>query len=177
MEVQVYWVPSPWPGRLGIVPRPAGGDWLADEMRSWQAAGLDIVVSLLTPDEIAELGLKEEEVCCHVAGLDFHTFPIVDRGVPESRTEVNKLIGKLRIALESGKNVGIHCRHGIGRSSMLVAAVLVSTGREPEEAFRRVTEARGRPVPDTPEQEAWVSQMKLEGVAAWIHLGEGNRDA
>lgn len=34
-----YWIPGPWPGRLGIVPRPRGGDWFEDEMRRLQLAG------------------------------------------------------------------------------------------------------------------------------------------
>lgn len=40
METEIYWVPGPWPGRLGIIPRPRGGDWLGDEVRSWRASGL-----------------------------------------------------------------------------------------------------------------------------------------
>jgi hypothetical protein len=33
----VFWVDAPWRGRLGIVPRPRGGDWLPDETRVWRA--------------------------------------------------------------------------------------------------------------------------------------------
>ena len=35
MKAEVYWVPGPWPGRLGILPRPRGGDWLADALSPW----------------------------------------------------------------------------------------------------------------------------------------------
>jgi len=28
MAAKVYWIAGPWQGRLGIVPRPRGGDWL-----------------------------------------------------------------------------------------------------------------------------------------------------
>lgn len=56
----IYWVPGPWPGRLGVVPRPRGGDWLADEVHLWRTSGLDVVTSLLTPDEAAELELQDE---------------------------------------------------------------------------------------------------------------------
>src|SRR6476620_4583045 len=61
MRADIYWIPGPWPGRLGIAPRPRGGDWLADEVKAWRAAGVDVVTSLLTPEEVAELGLQEEE--------------------------------------------------------------------------------------------------------------------
>jgi hypothetical protein len=39
------------PGRLAIVPRPRGGDWLADEVARLKAAGVDILVSMLEPAE------------------------------------------------------------------------------------------------------------------------------
>ena len=57
MRAELYWIEGPWPGRLAIVPRPRGGEWLEDEIRSWKQAGVNVVVSLLTNDEITELGL------------------------------------------------------------------------------------------------------------------------
>src|SRR6185295_405482 len=102
----------PWPGRLGILPRPRGGDWLADEVRSWRAAGVDVVASLLTPDEVTELDLQEEANHSREEGLEFHTFPIPDRGVPWSRREFAEFVRGLEKALESGKSVGVHCRQG-----------------------------------------------------------------
>lgn len=165
-KAEVYWVPGPWPGRLGIVPRPRGGDWLAEEVQSWRASGLDVVTSLLTPDEIAEFDLQEEQARSNEEGLEFHAFPIPDRGVPRSRADLARLISGLEKALESGKNVAVHCRQGIGRSSLVIASLLVSAGEEPEEAFRRIEEARGRPVPETIQQREWVSQMALEASAA-----------
>jgi protein-tyrosine phosphatase len=165
-RAEAYWVPGPWPGRLGIVPRPRGGDWLADEVRAWRASGLDIVVSLLTPDEVAELELQKEEARSREEGLEFHVFPIPDLGVPRSRADFARLIGKLERALESGKTVVVHCRQGIGRSSLITASLLVSAGLDPDEAFRRIEKVRGRPVPETPEQREWVSQMASEASAA-----------
>jgi protein-tyrosine phosphatase len=143
---------------LGIVPRPRGGDWLADEVRSWRAAQIDVVASLLTPEEAAELDLQAEEALAREEGLEYHAFPIPDYGVPRSRADLLSFLSRLEAALESGKNVAVHCRAGIGRSSVVVASLLVAAGLEPEEAFRRIEKARGRPVPDTPEQREWVAQ-------------------
>lgn len=159
MKTEVYWVPGPWRGRLGIVPRPRGGDWLQDEVRSWRDAGLNLVASLLTSDEESELGLQQEKALARLEGLEFRAFPIPDYGVPSSRAEFARFLGGLESALESGKNVGIHCRQGIGRSSLVVAALLVSAGEEPDEAFRLIAKARGREVPDTDEQRQWVAQI------------------
>jgi protein-tyrosine phosphatase len=155
----LYWVPGPWPGHLGIVPRPRGGDWLEDEVRSWRDAGIDVVTSLLTQDEIAELDLQREAALSRKAGLAFRSFPIPDYGVPQSRASLADLAGELEKALESGKNVAIHCRQGIGRSSVVAASVLMSAGEDPAEAFRRIEKARGRPVPDTAEQREWVRNL------------------
>lgn len=159
MKTEVYWVPGPWRGRLGIVPRPRGEDWLQDEVKSWRGAGLDVVTSLLTADEAAELGLLQEEALARREGIELRSFPIPDYGVPSSRADFARFLGGLEQALRAGKSVGIHCRQGIGRSSLVVAALLVSAGEEPDEAFRRIAKARGRDVPDTDEQRRWVSQI------------------
>jgi protein-tyrosine phosphatase len=161
MRSEVYWVPGPWQGRLGIVPRPRGGDWLEDEVRSWRAAGIDVVASLLTPDEVTELDLQQEAMLSREAGLAFCSFPIPDYGVPRSRASMTDLVGDLEKALKSGKNVAVHCRQGIGRSSVVAASVLVSAGTETDEAFRRIESARGRPVPDTAEQREWVRNLSI----------------
>ena len=55
----------------------------------------------------------------------------------------------------------IHCRAGIGRSSLLAAAVLRVEGRTADEAWQRITEARGLPVPDTDEQRDFLVQLDL----------------
>lgn len=169
MKAEVYWVPGPWPGRLGIVPRPRGGDWLADEVQAWRDSGLDVVTSLLTPDEIAEFGLEEEASRSRQEGLEFYTFPIPDRGVPRSRVDFSKVVSGLEKALESGKNVAVHCRQGIGRSSLLIASLLAAAGEESNDAFRRIEKARGRSVPDTDEQREWVAQNAAEAATAKVH--------
>lgn len=162
MKTDVYWISGPWPGRLGIVPRPRGGDWLADEVHSWRDSGLDVVTSLLTPEEVLELGLQEEAARSRAEGLELHAFPIPDRGVPASRAEMARLVKDLETALKSGKNVAVHCRQGIGRSALLVASLLASAGEDPDEAFRRIERARGTSVPDTDEQRDWVVRATVD---------------
>ncbi len=166
MRADVYWIPGPWPGRLGIVPRPRGGDWLADDVRSWQEAGLDVIASLLTAEEVGALELQEEEARSREQGLEFYAFPIADRGVPESRAEMAKLVGVLEHALESGRNVALHCRQGIGRSALVAASLLVAAGEEPDDAFRAIETTRGVPVPETRAQRQWVADLAPAGPAS-----------
>jgi len=156
MKAQVYWIEGPWPGRLAIVPRPRGGDWLEDEVQAWQQAGLDRVVSLLMPDEVADFDLSKEEAWCQAHDLQFMSFPIPDRSVPASRNAALALVHQLEQALAAGERIAVHCRQGIGRSALLAACVLVAAGEEPETAFQHISAARGCAVPETVEQQEWV---------------------
>lgn len=110
------------------MPRPRGGDWLEDEVRAWRGAGVDVIVSLLTSDEIAELELVHEAQLCEANGIRFLSLPIVDYGVPASRTDTLDFVKKLDSALAEGKRVAIHCRGGIGRAALIAACLLVLFG-------------------------------------------------
>jgi protein-tyrosine phosphatase len=156
MKAHLYWIEGPWAGRFAIVPRPRGGDWLADEVQAWQHAGLDTIVSLLTPDEVADLDLSQEATWCQAHGIRFISFPIPDRSVPASRQAALALVHQLERALAEGERLAVHCRQGIGRSALLAACVLVAAGEEPEMAFQRISTARGCAVPETAEQQEWV---------------------
>jgi protein-tyrosine phosphatase len=162
MKAELYWIEGPWPGRLAILPRPRGGEWLEDEIRSWKQAGVNVVVSLLTSDEIAELGLVEEARLCQDFGLQFLSFPIMDRRVPSSPKATFDFIRELETLLADGKNLAVHCRQGVGRSALIAACLLVLSGMEPEVALQRVGAARGCPVPETTEQRQWVMEFARE---------------
>jgi hypothetical protein len=60
MQAKVFWVEVPGRGKIGILPRPRGADWLEDEIAAWHGAGIDMVVSLLEPEEEAQLALEGE---------------------------------------------------------------------------------------------------------------------
>ncbi len=154
-----FWITSPWPGKLAILPRPRGGDWLGDDVQAWRQAGLNVVVSVLTPDEVAHFELDQEKPHSEAAGIEFLEFPIVDRSVPSSEASFASLVRRLDKRLAAGKVIGIHCRQGIGRSALVAAALLVGTGVNPEAAFEQVSKARGVPVPETPEQRQWIMRF------------------
>ena len=159
MQAKVFWIPGPWRGRLGIVPRPRSGEWLDDETRAWREAGIDIMVSLLEPREEAEFALAAESASSAASGLEFRSFPISDRGVPNSRESVAELASHIVTALHSGKNVALHCRQGIGRSALIAAAALVSSGQDPETALQTIGRARGFEVPETNAQRKWIADF------------------
>ena len=151
-----YWLKLPTPAKLAIVPRPRGGDWLEDEIRNLRRDGIDVLVSLLTPEEENELGLNGEAVACREGNIEFRNFPIPDRQFPASTQAFRDFVGELRVLRLQGKNIGAHCRAGIGRSSLLLASLLTTEGHSADDAFDMISEARQLRVPDTPEQVEWV---------------------
>ncbi len=158
MGASLYWVEGPWPGNLAVAARPRGGDWLDDEIASWQEAGIEMVLSLLTAKEERELDLASEAAAVRARGMKFISFPIPDQEIPTSATELAAALEAIEANLVAGKNALIHCRQGIGRSGMAAACLLVSKGLSPESAVARVSEARGLKVPETREQRQWIEQ-------------------
>lgn len=165
MKPDLFWIPSPWRGRLAVSSRPRGGDWLDDEATGWRAAGLDVIVSLLEKDEAAQLGLENEGAVAESRGLEFLAFPIPDRGVPASVTEALKFLHELAAGLAAGKNVAVHCRQSIGRSGMVAAAVLMTAGAGTRESVEAVSHARGLAVPETAAQLRWLESLASERLA------------
>jgi protein-tyrosine phosphatase len=136
--------------------RPRADDWLESEISSWKSSCVDLVVSLLERDEVSELGLQREAELCRSNGIDFMSFPIPDRGLPESQKEALRISRLLAAGLRDGRSIAIHCRAGIGRSSTIAACALICSGIEAHEALALIKAARGLLVPDTDEQRDWV---------------------
>src|SRR5215831_10086664 len=123
MRPTLFQIPTPTDGRLSTMARPRGDDWLDDEMAGLREAGVDVLVCLQSDVERRELGLLDEGPAAQRAGIEFHHFPIVDFGVPD-RSAIQPLVSTLVDALTAERHVVIHCRGGIGRSSLVAAAVL-----------------------------------------------------
>ena len=149
------------PGRLATMARPQAGDWLGDEIAGWKQAGLDGVVSLLERDEEGELGLGQEAALCGSQGIEFISFPIKDYSLPTSPGEAERLVRETIATLRAGRKNAIHCRAGIGRSSVIAACTLIGLGLQPEDALARIGRARGLRVPDTEAQRRWVLEFRM----------------
>jgi protein-tyrosine phosphatase len=152
MPKELYWLDESWPGKLAIAPRPRGGEWLEDDIAGWKRAGVNAVLSLLTPGEEKDLGLRDEDGEVRKQGMEFTSFPIPDLQIPRSEAKWAEVLEKVTRSLSSGKNVLVHCRQGIGRSGLVAACLLVKKGMSPGAAVESVSAARGLSVPETPEQ-------------------------
>ena len=158
MESALYTVRYEAAGSLSTMAKPRGNDWLDDEMRSLREAGVDVLVCALTSEEREVVGLSDEPEAAQRAGLAFHAVPIRDRGVPDP-TSVMPLLRDLADQLRDGRHIVTHCRFGIGRSSLLAAAILVLDGLRPARAWQLISTARGYDVPDTRRQRLWIDDL------------------
>lgn len=149
-----HWIDNLPSGRLTTMPCPAPQAKL--ELQAWREAGVDIVVSMLPLGEAMLLGLAEEEALCHSYGMEFHNVVVSDMQIPSSSHDVLNCVRYVLEQLAQDKTIAIHCRMGIGRASVLAACILVAQGSSVDEAFARISQARGLPVPDRPAQVTWV---------------------
>jgi len=153
--MRIYWIDYIQNGALGMMARPRGNDWLEDEIKKLKLADVKMVVSLLEEHEEAELQLTEEQEFCKQYDIEFVNFPIIDRGVPADPEAYLQLISRIEQQLEN-KKVAIHCRMGIGRTSVIAAGVLLKSGYGRDGVFEYLSSVRTLTVPDTKEQEEWV---------------------
>ena len=160
MHSELYWISDRTPGKLALMARPRAGDWLEDEIVHWLASGINAVVSLLETEEVSDLGLQRERALCEQHGIDFLSFPIMDRGVPASMRKTKALAETLLGRIARGQAVAIHCRAGIGRSSIIAGSVLALDGMSAIDALAAIATARRTPVPDTDAQRAWLEDFE-----------------
>lgn len=128
-----------------------------------------MVVSLLESEEERDLALQEEKREVEAAGIQYGSFPIVDRGVPDSVRTMVQVLEEVKQELVAGRNVAVHCRQGIGRSGLVAAGLLMVSGISAAEALGMVRVARGVDVPETAQQRAWVEGLLVEHLALVRH--------
>ncbi|MDF2233920.1 hypothetical protein P2H44_15270 [Albimonas sp. CAU 1670] len=164
MTCEIHAVLGVAPGRLFIGPAPSGGRALAAEVAEMRREGVDLLVSMLPPEEAERLGLGQEAQVCAAAGVAFQGFPIRDFGLPGPALFAS-LVEDLAAQVAAGRGVAIHCRAGIGRSGMATACVAARFLGSAEAAVAAVSQARGLEIPDTPAQRAFIDEVvaRLQG--------------
>ena len=157
---EVFWIEGTPPVGLAIVLRPRGEDWLNDELMRYKQSGVEVLVSLLEPNEAAWLGLREEGPLAEATGMHFLSYPILDVHVPANVASFRAFVAGLADRLRAGERIGVHCRGSIGRSTVTAACTLIHLGWNTKEALRAIQAARGCEVPDTEEQLRWILNYK-----------------
>ncbi|MBC6447741.1 protein-tyrosine phosphatase family protein [Actinokineospora xionganensis] len=152
----LYRIAVDGPGLLATMAKPSGR--LADEIATLVDEGIEILVCAMPEDERELAGLGREAELAVAAGLAFVAIPIPDFSVPD-HAEVRPELVDLADRLRAGASIAVHCWGGIGRSSLLAAAILILTGVTTEDAWARVESARGQTVPETAEQRDWTTLL------------------
>jgi ADP-ribosyl-[dinitrogen reductase] hydrolase len=123
------------------------GDWdrdLAEDLDVIARWGASAVVSVILAKELRELKVHDlgDEVIARK--MSWYHLPVPDGGVPDFRfEEIWVQIGsELRGALRAGKKILIHCKGGLGRTGTVAARLMVELGEAPDDAIRKVREAR-----------------------------------
>jgi protein-tyrosine phosphatase len=163
LYTKVYWVHDFANGaKPGIMPRPRGDDWLEEEIIKLKKQNIGSWVSLLEQQEINELGLRNQQTLCFKHELEYINFPIVDRNIPEKGNKIDSLIDQLYQKIQTGNSVVIHCRMGIGRSSIIAGCILLKAGFKTDQILQKITSARGLKVPDTDQQVQWLKSREKD---------------
>jgi protein-tyrosine phosphatase len=158
MTPDIYKVNQIGEGILYVMPRPSS-DWIQEDASYFCNMNINVVVSLLEKDEEFQLGLSNESNVLEGLGIEFVSYPIQDRGLPNPIV-FGDFVTTVYSQLIAGKNVAIHCRAGIGRTGVLSSCLLVLDGYDAQAAIDMVSFARGIPVPDTTEQFDFICDFR-----------------
>ena len=127
--------------------------------------GVRAVVDLRAED-------RDDEAILQLHGLTLLHLPTEDHcAIDPSMLErgVAWVAGRVR----AQERVYIHCEHGIGRSVLLAACVLVRFGDAPCEALLRIRRARAVASPSPVQLEAlraWCHEQRLASPPTWAEL-------
>ena len=121
--------------------------WL--EVEQLAQAGVTLFVDLTQGGELEPYASLVEAPARYV------NRPIRDFSVP-GRDDLVGILDEIDAELAAGGVVYVHCWAGCGRTGVVVGSWLVRHGADPNDALRRIAEARGLGCPQTLEQRMFV---------------------
>lgn len=137
----------------------------------------DVLVSLIRHSELHSLGIPTLFEDVENRGIESIHFPIKDKWVPDSMTELIKLVDIILQRLKQGKTVVLHCNGGKGRSGTVAVACLVAMGKNAPKSIEVVRKARSGTIRN-PLQVLYVKRFKKAWLAYHrkIKQNEGQSD-
>ena len=146
------------PGK--IFTSPMGQSNIKKDGEFIKSNGVELIISLLTDEEIKSLGIKDFESIWTKLNIKNIKFPIRDLSSPNKSqlSDFDELIKTILSYVHQYKPVLIHCNAGMGRSG-LVAAVVCKELKIPNvidfvRSYRKGTI-------ETEEQEIFINNWKL----------------
>lgn len=154
---------------IGISARPQGFNQLEKEIIELKSQNINFIISLLEENEIIQFGLSKEEIYCQRHNIKFDNFPIKDNLIPGFQRFADK-IERVSLDLMKIENLVVHCNHGLGRSGLFVAGLLLKSGMKLESALKILELNRGFKCPTS------VSQMKFINAYDFFLNGKNSAD-
>ena len=180
--------PGDGQGRIGITlcpgktdPATISGAWDRDldtDLDAIQRWGATAVISLITDEEIDLLSVGDLPKGVRDRHLEWWHAPIPDGRPPGPEFEDAWAVAgeAIRDRLRLGFDVLLHCRGGLGRAGTIAARLLVELGARPNDAIRRVRDARSRYAIGHISQEVHVAQCALRAPLVPARSAEEIRD-
>ena len=139
------------PGRLiaGRHPCAQGPETVSLEVCDLVQSGVTLFLDLTQDGEL------EPYASLVVPPARYVNRPIRDFSVP-TRESLVATLDEIDAEIASGGIVFVHCWAGCGRTGVVVGTWLVRHGADPEDALRRIGDARGLGCPQTVEQRVFV---------------------
>ena len=152
------------PGRNKPKPRHIWKRDLNTDLRVIKDAGVEILVVLVRSIELLSMGIMELFVRAEQLGLKTLHFPVQDKWVPESMSEVVELVEKLVGMVKDGKKISIFCNGGKGRTGMVVVATMVALGMSVDDAIVEIRRRRHGMI----RNPAQIIYLRWFGEIIWI---------
>ncbi len=130
------------PGRNKPKPKHVWRRDLTADLRVIRDSGVEIMVVLVRQIELLSMGVIELFVRAEQLGIKTLHFPVQDKWVPESMTEVVQLVDKMVDFVRQGKKITVFCNGGKGRTGMVVVATMVALGMSVDDAIYEVRRRR-----------------------------------
>lgn len=168
-----YWVV---PGRLLVGEHPGSRSRAEalDRLRRFLESGITCFIDLTAADETPAYEMLLPFETPTGLRVEYLREPILDHGVPAERETMGRILAMIDGALDAGHSVYVHCRAGIGRSSMAAGCWLAERNPgggaaaldELADFWRQSSRSSVWPcVPETEEQ--------TEFVRTWVPLQPG----
>jgi protein-tyrosine phosphatase len=142
---------------LAMSPMP-GLQNLDDDIAAILEHNIEVVVCLVTEEELAKHQLTHYFDALNEKGLTVHHFPIADYGVPDKES-LDSLLHFIHNNLNNDKNVLVHCMGGLGRSGTVVGCY-ANKFLDVEDPIRYVRDVRGEAAIETEAQEKLVEECE-----------------
>lgn len=149
-------------GQLAVSPIPGRAGAYGDDLNMILDWAPDMVLTLTTADELADVGAQGFAADLAAANIDWVHLPIEDFGTPGPDVQVlwPNLSKKVARLIGDGGRVLAHCYGGQGRSGMAVLRLLIEHGVPANDALARLRAVRPGAV-ETDAQMVWATEGEM----------------